>query len=195
RRWEEERDRDSASDLEHDQVPELRDVQEQQHGNAGLCSSAEHVRDGHDEVPREAIGPDAAGEDEDDLRDPRRGQDEPEIGRGADAEHGEGECDRRHRAPCERDQLPAEEQPELTSAERAECVQLFGGQGDAASQPYQSSSSISALTRLRVRSPNGSRVYRIESVSASANSGSSRISTTRPKTVSCRYQDCASSTV
>src|SRR5262249_31357515 len=67
--------------------------------------------------------------------------------------------------------------------------------GPGLPQPYQRSGSIGALLRARSRLPNWRRVYRRESRSMSLNSESSRISVTRPKSVSCRYQSLPSITL
>ena len=72
-------------------------------------------------VARQPVGPDPADEDEEDLRDEPGGDDEAEVGRRAgQVEDGEGERDRRERAPEERGHSPQEEQAKLPLAERAE---------------------------------------------------------------------------
>ena len=88
--------------------------------STSLRRHAREVRPDHDRVPRQAVGPDAADEDEDDLRDRPRGEHEAEVAlRAGHVQHRERERDRRHRVAEERHRPACEEQPELAVAERA----------------------------------------------------------------------------
>jgi hypothetical protein len=72
-------------------------------------------------VPRQPVGPDAANEQEEELRKRPRREHETEIRlRTGDVENGECERDRRHRATEDRRCAAGEEQPELAVAERCE---------------------------------------------------------------------------
>jgi hypothetical protein len=72
-------------------------------------------------VPWEPVGEDAAGEQEDNLREGSRREDEAQVGlRPGQLEHRERERGRRHPVPEERDDAAEEEEPELALGERPE---------------------------------------------------------------------------
>ena len=87
-----------------------------------LRGAGDEVGDDHDVMPRQAVGPDPADEDEEDLRHDARGDDDPEVGRRPrQVEDCERERDRRERASEERDRPTPEEQSKLPLPERSEC--------------------------------------------------------------------------
>jgi len=75
-------------------------------------------------VARQPVGDDAADEEERDLRQPRRGQDEPELGRAPVevVDDGERQGDGRDCRAEKRDEPAGEEQAELPLRERREGV-------------------------------------------------------------------------
>jgi hypothetical protein len=96
-------------------------VREQQRRGRRLDSHARHVGDEHHATPRQAVGEDAASEQEDDERSGLRGNHEAEVARGSgQVEHRPGERERRDRIAEQRHQLPGEEQAKLAFLERAE---------------------------------------------------------------------------
>ena len=114
------------NDLEHDQLPELGVVGQEQHCDPALGQSAQQVRAHHHEVAWEPVGEDAAEEHEQKLRHPDRRQDEAEVGlRPGQVEHGERKRDRRHRRPQQGDELTREEKPKLAFGERPERPGLY----------------------------------------------------------------------
>jgi hypothetical protein len=117
----EEGGRASAQRGQHDQVPRLRDACEEERRRGELCAAAEQVRRDHDEVAWQAVRPDAAGEQEDEVRQHVRREHESEIGGGAGQDDDrERESDRRERAAEQRDRAPEEEQAEVALGKRTE---------------------------------------------------------------------------
>ena len=119
---EEERVRRAAHELEDEQLPELGVAREQQQGDGSLRREHDEVGGRHHQVAWDAVGPDAADEDEDDLREPDPRQDEPERGRRAVevVQHRERERDRRERAAEQGGGAAEKEQPELLLVKRSE---------------------------------------------------------------------------
>ena len=107
-------------DLERREVPDLGVPRQDQGGAAAWAAPLTHVRADQDEVARQPVGPDAADQDEDDLREPGRRQDEAEVGRRAVevVEDGERERDRCDRAAEVATRPTGEEKPELALAKR-----------------------------------------------------------------------------
>jgi hypothetical protein len=60
-------------------VPDLATAGEQQYGDDRLSEAADRVGGDHHRVPREAVGPDAADEEEHELGDEARAENESEI--------------------------------------------------------------------------------------------------------------------
>jgi hypothetical protein len=105
---------------EEEQLPQLRVAGEQKDGDRSLCRSAREAGSDHHLVPRQPVGPDAADQQEDELRNGTGGEHEAEVGlRPRQVDHREGERDRRHRVPEEGDRPACEEQAELAFGERA----------------------------------------------------------------------------
>jgi hypothetical protein len=121
RGWEEERGHGAVQRAEHDELPDLGVAGQEERGDRSLRRHAGHVRCDHDEVPREAVGDDAAEEDERRVRDRARGEHEPELRPRAVQciEHGERQPDRGHRAADERRRPRRVEQAEPSLAERS----------------------------------------------------------------------------
>ncbi len=121
---EEERVRDAADDLEDDELPELRMAADQERSDCSLRREHDEVGRHHDEVARQAVGPDAADEDEEDLRDPDRGEHDPQVGGRAVqvVEDGERERDGCERAAEQRCGAADEEEAERALAESAEAA-------------------------------------------------------------------------
>ena len=74
------------------------------------------------EVARQPVGEDAADDEHERLGDLAHREDDPEIGGGADVEHGERERDAREPVADRRDHGAAEEQAEVALLERAEVL-------------------------------------------------------------------------
>src|SRR6266511_1928229 len=121
-RGEEERRRDAANDLQCDQVPKLRAVEQQQASDHALRCTADDVGGDDDEVAGQTVGPDAPDEDEDDLRRPAGREHEAEVRGRTEIEYREGESDGRHGGAGERDELSGKEEPELPLAKRTEAA-------------------------------------------------------------------------
>jgi hypothetical protein len=104
------------------EVPELGGAGEQQQGDRRLDDPADDVGDEHDQLPRQAVGPDSADEHKEDERENVRGEHDTEGGRGAveRADDGERERDRDEAVPERRGCLSEPEQAELTLAKRTE---------------------------------------------------------------------------
>jgi hypothetical protein len=103
-------------------MPDLGVAGDEQRRHCSLARAADEVRSDHDAVPRQSIGPDAADEQEEELRERARRQHEAEVRlRTCDVEDGERERDRGHRAAEDRRRAAGEEKPELAVAERREC--------------------------------------------------------------------------
>ena len=103
------------------QLPDLRLPGQEEDGDRALAEAADDVRDDHDAVTWEPVGPDPADEQEQDLRDRARREDEAEVGlRAGQVENGERERDVRERAADDRRRPPEEQEPEAPLAERAE---------------------------------------------------------------------------
>ena len=134
-------------------------MREQKHGDAALACTAEQAGDDHHLVARQAVGPDAADQEKEDVGEGPRREHQPQVGlRTRQLEDGERKRDRRHAAAEERDDAPEEQQAELPLTQRRERVQPRGGQCVEPSQPYQPSSSMYADTRFALRFLNSSRV-------------------------------------
>ena len=117
---EEERARDGPGEGDHRELPDLGPPGDEEHGRDGLRDARHEVRRDHHEVARQAVGDHAADEEEEDLRQDRERQHEPEIGGGAvEIEDGERECDGRHRRAREGDDAAEEEEPEVPVREAA----------------------------------------------------------------------------
>ena len=100
---EEERGRPTGDELQHDEVPELGGVGQEQRRDGQLREPADDVRAHHHELAREPVRHDPPDEQEDHLRDHSRREHDPERGRRAgQVEDGERERDRSDRAPEER---------------------------------------------------------------------------------------------
>ena len=107
------------TDGERGEVPDLRIAGDQQRRGHCLGEPADHVRADHDPVAGQAVGPDAADEQEDDQRDLACGEDQAEVGlRARQLEDGERQRDRRDRAADQRDRAAGEEEAELALSER-----------------------------------------------------------------------------
>ena len=115
-----EREGRTAQDLQRKQVPEPGVTGQEQGCDRSLRGGGHRVRADHDQVARKPVGEDAAEEDQDELRDPVCSQHEAEVAlRAGKVEHPEREGDRGDGRAQHRDELPAEEQAELTMGERA----------------------------------------------------------------------------
>ena len=102
-------------------MPGLRGAGEEECGCGELRGAAEQVRRDHHEVPWQAVCPDAAGEQEDEVRQHVGREHETEVRRGAGQDdHREGERDRRERAAEQRDRAPEEEQAKVALGKRTE---------------------------------------------------------------------------
>ena len=154
-------------------------------------------------MPGQAVGPDAAEEDEQHGTAPGApSRTMPELrGRPVQrVEHGERERDRRHRAAHHRDRAPGEEQAELPLAERAEPAQLRSRLPVAASDPATTARTARRGRRpprprrhppaRRRRTPAGSMPSRTRaaqrSSSARAGRGATTTSSWTPKWISAR---------
>jgi hypothetical protein len=102
-------------------VPELRGPGQEQRRGHGLCERADDVRPDDDDVPRQAVCPDPAHEQEDDLRHRSGGRREANVAdRAGQVEDGEGQRDDRERRPSVRDHPTEEHEPELALRERSQ---------------------------------------------------------------------------
>src|SRR5665647_3156750 len=121
----------SAVDRRQDgQLPYLRHAAEQQDCSADLHCRADEVAGDHQRGPRQAVGPHAAHQSERRQREALRGEHQAEIRGGAgEAEHGEGERDRRDAVPEHRDALRQKDVAEGADPEKAEAP---GGNGGCA---------------------------------------------------------------
>jgi hypothetical protein len=82
---------------------------------------ADEVGGDHQRAARQAVGPDAADEQEGDERDRAGREHDAEVGRRAGRlQHREGECHADHAVAEQRDRLAEEEQPERALSQRLE---------------------------------------------------------------------------
>jgi hypothetical protein len=94
-------------------VPDLRIAAEQEHRDCALTEAARNVRPDHHPVAGQPVGPDAADEEEQHLRQRPRREDVPKVGlRSGQVEDGERERDVRERAPDEGGRSAEEEESE-----------------------------------------------------------------------------------
>ena len=120
-RREEERARDRPDERDHRELPDLGLAGEQEVRRDRLRDPGHEVRADHDEVARNPVGDHAADEEEEDLRQDREREHEPELRRGAaELEDRERECDGGHRGAGERDDAAEEEEAEVPLSKRCE---------------------------------------------------------------------------
>jgi hypothetical protein len=118
RRGEEERGAEAVDCPECCHLPDLGLSRQEQDRDHALGKPADDVREDHDAVAREAVGPDSTDEQEQHLRNRPRRKDEAEIGfRAGQVEDGEGERDVGERVADERGRPAEEEESELALAE------------------------------------------------------------------------------
>jgi hypothetical protein len=117
----EERGGAAAESAQHHEVPDLSGAGEDQGGGGDLRSAAQQVRADHHKVAREPVGPDAAREQEDEMREHVGGQHDAEVGRRVrELDDRERECDRCEGVAEQRDRPAHEEQAEVAFDERPE---------------------------------------------------------------------------
>ena len=126
----EERLRDAVDDLQRDQMPEPRRSCDEEQGGDPLHVAAKEVRGQHHATPLQPVGPDAAHEEEGDVRDRPRGEDEADVRDGArQVEHRKGHRDLREPVAERRDRYAAEEEAELPLSQRTDDVWQLHGVG------------------------------------------------------------------
>jgi hypothetical protein len=122
---EEERRRRPVHGADGDHVPELGVVREEQCRQRPLARAAEHAGGDHHVVARQAVGPDPADQEEDDLGCRACREDVSQVGlRAGQMEDCECERDRSHRIAEEGHGPPEEEQAELALDEWPEAGQV-----------------------------------------------------------------------
>ena len=131
----EERGAEAVDRTERGQLPDLGLAGQQQDRDHALGEPADDVREHHHAMARQAVGPDAADEQEQHLRDRPRSENEAEVGlRAGQVENGERECDVRERIADEGGRAAEEEESELALAERA-CAEAIDQWSRGGSNP------------------------------------------------------------
>ncbi len=119
------------NELERDQLPDLSVTADEQQAQQALAEEPHDVRGDHHLLPRQPVGPDAAGEKEQHLAQNPGEEDEPEVGNGAgQIEDRECDRDRDEEVAYSRDQLRPEDAAKVAQAQdfrHHPRVKLHGG--------------------------------------------------------------------
>ena len=113
---------DAVDGLERDDRADAAEPSEHARGGRRLRRALDDAGADEHEVPRQAVGEDAAADHDERLDSLTNGEDDAERGGRADVEHGEGERDPGDTVADRGDHRPGEEQPEVALAEGAEAV-------------------------------------------------------------------------
>ena len=104
---------DAVDPLQQDDRDDRAAACEDEGRRSGLGGALQEGGAAHHEIPRQPIGEHAAPDEHERLGDLSDREHHSEIGRRADVEHGEGECDPGDPVADGRDHRPAEQQPEV----------------------------------------------------------------------------------